>query len=105
MRLALALLAAAAEVVEIEGVDEVPERGREALRLAASSADRLATLAGRARLDLLPFGVELNAGLVEHGVLGVDRRLHADRERDCVARPRVDLDVLGLDVDVDARGG
>ena len=60
LRLALALFAAATEVVEIEGVDEIAEGGRQALRLGATTSGGLASLAGRARLDLLTLGVSID---------------------------------------------
>jgi len=82
------------EVVEIQALDEILERGH--------SLDLL----GTGRLPLLGNGgalllVEQNAGAIEHGLLGEDRDTGADRQSDGVAWSRVDLDLTAADVEDD----
>src|SRR5439155_22800085 len=68
--------------------------GRYLLRL-------LGGLAGHA-LQGLAFLVQLDAGLIQDGLVGEDRHLYADGQGDRVAGPRVDLHVASVHLEHDA---
>ena len=55
-----------------------------------------------ADVDGLAVLVEHDAGLVQHRLVGEDRHLHAHRQRDGVARARVDLHRAAVHVEDDA---